>query len=152
VGPQAEASWERVVVGVDGSDCSRSALRWAAARARQSSCRLVVVHAWELMTSPDWYGMPLPDAPLYDKQVRSWLEDEIDEVLGANDLDVELRSVHEAAGNGLLHCTTPADLLVLGSRGRGRVSEILVGSVTMTCVHHARCSIAVLRSGTGPTP
>jgi nucleotide-binding universal stress UspA family protein len=152
VGPGAEATWERVVVGIDGSSCSRSALRWAATRAEQAGCPLLVVHAWELMTSPDWYGTPLPDPPLYDKQVQSWMHDEVDEVLGATDVPVEIRSVHESAAHGLLQCTVPADLLVLGSRGRNRVTDLLLGSVTMTCVHPAQCSVAVLRSGTGPTP
>ena len=150
--PDAPPAWGKVVVGVDDSDCARAALRWAAARATTAGCPLLVVHSWELLTSPDAFGAQLPDRALYAKQVEAWLHEVVDEVLGRSSTGVEVRAVHDSAASGLLGCTQPEDLLVLGSRGRGALSALVLGSVALSCVHHARCSVAVLRTGTGPTP
>jgi nucleotide-binding universal stress UspA family protein len=145
-------AWTRVVVGVDGSDCGDSALRWAAGRARANQCPLLVVHAWQLIANPDWFGAPPASAEQYGKQVDSWLHEHVDEVLSDHhDLTVEVRAVQDFAAAALLAATGPEDLLVVGSRGRGSFTHLMLGSVAMQCAHHARSAVAVLRAGTGPT-
>ena len=151
VGRDAQPTWSHVVVGVDGSDCSLAALRWAARRARASDCPLLVVHAWELLTAPGLIDVTIPDPETYGKQVESWLDEIVTETLGNHGLQVEVRSVRDQAAAGLLAAAGPADLLVLGSHGRGGFTDLVLGSVSLACVHHARSSVAVLRSGTGPT-
>jgi nucleotide-binding universal stress UspA family protein len=145
--------WARVVVGVDGSDCGDSALHWAAERARANGCPLLVLHAWQLVTNPEWFGSPPVSAEKYGKQVEAWLHDHVDEMLADHgDLTIEVRAVQDYAAAGLLAATGPEDLLVIGSRGRGSFTNLLLGSVAMQCAHHARSAVAVLRAGTGPTP
>lgn len=145
--------WTRVVVGVDGSDCGASALTWAARRARSNGCPLLVVHAWQLVTNPDWFGTPPVSAEQYGKQVEAWLHEHVDEVLGEHaDLVVEVRAIQDYPAAGLLATTGPEDLLVIGSRGRGSFTHLMLGSVAMQCAHHARSAVTVLRAGTGPTP
>jgi nucleotide-binding universal stress UspA family protein len=146
-------AWTRVVVGVDGSDCGDSALRWAAERARANDCPLLVVHAWQLITNPDWFGSPPVSAEQYGKQVENWLHEHVGEVLpDHHDVAIELRAVQDYAAAGLLAVTGPEDLLVVGSRGRGSFTNLMLGSVAMQCAHHARSAVTVLRAGTGPTP
>jgi nucleotide-binding universal stress UspA family protein len=145
--------WNRVVVGVDGSDCGDAALRWGAARARAHGCPLLVVHTWQLVTNPDWFGEVPADAGQYGKQVVEWLEEHVDEVLSDHgEVVVEARAVRDSAASGLLSATGPEDLLVVGSRGRGGFTDLVLGSVALQCAHHARSAVAVLRAGTGPTP
>lgn len=146
------APWTRVVVGVDGSDCGDSALRWAASRARADGCPLLVVHAWQLFTNPDWFGEQPVSAEQYGKQVESWLEDHVHEVLpDQGDLRIEVRAVQDYAAAGLLAATGPEDLLVVGSQGHGSFTNLVLGSVAMQCAHHARSAVTILRAGTGPT-
>jgi nucleotide-binding universal stress UspA family protein len=56
-------------------------------------------------------------------------------------------SVEDAAGAGLIGAASGADLLVVGSRGRGGFAALLVGSVSLHCLHEAPCPVAVVRSG-----
>lgn len=139
----------RVVVGVDGSLSSRSALRWAAAAARRHGCPLVAVRAWLLTSLPGALSMPYPpESPEYDRTVGDWLDQEVAEVL-SEDVGVEVRCVpvYGAASRVLLHETGPDDLLVVGSRGRGGFASLLLGSVAAQCSQHAVGPVAVVRAG-----
>lgn len=152
-GPGPVRPWHRVVVGVDGSDCGDAALRWAAARASAHGCPLLVVHTWQLVTNPDWFGEVPIDVSQYGEQIEDWLQVHVREVLGDRpDLPVEVRAVRDDTAAGLLSSAGPDDLLVIGSRGRGGFASLVLGSVALQCAHHARSAVAVLRSGTGPTP
>jgi len=146
--------WARVVVGFDGSDCARSALRWGAARATSHRCPLVVVHAWQFVTSPGWSAATsLPPHDDYVAQVQSWLRNEVDEsVPDLTGVDVQVLAVQDYAASSLVATAGPDDLLVVGSRGRSGFHDLLVGSVALQCTHHARGAMAVLRAGAGPTP
>lgn len=145
VAADTPVSWRQVVVGVDGSDSSLDALRFGAAQAQGADCPLVVLHAWEVMTSPDWVLVPVPEPHLYDDQVRRWLDDLVRTTLGDDAGQVETRSTQGMAASVLLDATGPRDLLVVGARGRARFNDLLLGSVSQTCLHHAACSVAVLR-------
>ena len=143
------AEWKRIVVGVDGSDWGDAALRWGAALARTHGCPLVVVHAWQLATSPDWFGGLQPDGERYASQVEAWLREHVAHVLpDQTGLSVQLSAVQDYAAAGLTSAAGPDDLLVVGSRGRGGFTDLVMGSVAAQCAHHARGAVAVLRRGT----
>ena len=148
----APDSWRRVVVGVDGSDCSVSALHWAAATAARHGCPLEVVHGWEFVPPSAW-AAPVSglDPETYDKEIEEWLHGLVHLALGDGDQAVTVRSVQERAAAALHEAAGPEDLLVVGSRGHGLMGEAFLGSVSSSCVHHARGSVAVLRAGGGPT-
>jgi nucleotide-binding universal stress UspA family protein len=136
---------ERVVVGVDGSDGSRTALRWAATEADQWSVPLVAVMAWEF--SP---LLVATDAPvgLEDLEAanRHLLRTLLDEELGADRAEsVVLALVEDSPVNALLDTATPNDLIVVGSRGHGGFKGLLLGSVSQQVVHHATCPVTIVR-------
>lgn len=139
----------RVVVGVDGSPGSRSALRWAAEAARRHGCPLVPVRAWLLTDLPAAIPMgPPPASTQYDTAVQSWLQDEVVEVLGGEGAgDVRCAAVYGAPARVLLEQAGADDLLVVGARGHGGFAELLLGSVATQCSQHSRGTVTVVRAG-----
>ena len=133
------------MVGVDGSEPSARALRWAAGHAAATGSSLEVVIAWEYPMTFGW-APPLPDDydPATDAQRIA--EREIAAVLGeeaARGVRVSVREGH--AAQVLLHAAQGADLLVVGSRGHGGFAGLLLGSVSTHCTIHAPCPVLVVR-------
>lgn len=139
-----------IVVGVDGSDGSRAALRWAAHEARLDGARIVAIHAW---TYPVSGALPYADLQTmaHDElrdAAEQTLKEAVAEALSGNDsLEVEERLVHGHAADQLVQATAAGDLLVVGTRGRGGFAGLLLGSTSQQCVQHARCPVVVV-----PTP
>jgi nucleotide-binding universal stress UspA family protein len=128
-----------VVVGVDGSACSRRALRAAADEARLRGADLVALHAvgW------DYPGIALL-APS-EKELLTWGRELVRSELRRADVSARavVRSGH--AAQLLARASRRADLLVLGSAGHGALSAITTGSTTDHCVQHASCPLLVIR-------
>jgi nucleotide-binding universal stress UspA family protein len=147
-----ETSAPRIVVGVDGSESSKAALRWAVGQAKLSSVAVDAVFAWDYPTP--WYGLVPPtdkEPGDYEAHARKVLDHAIDEALGPGPgRPVALRpiSAHGHPATVLLHAATGAQLLVVGNRGHGEFREALLGSVSMHCVQHAPCPVVVI-SGSG---
>src|ERR1019366_2067855 len=139
-----------IVVGVDGSEPSLKALRWAAQQARLTGATLRVLTTWEVATGTGW----VPAFPVdYDPQAvaRQALDEAITETLGADpDVAVE-RIVKEGhAAPVLLAAAKDADLLVVGSHGHGAFAGMLIGSVSEHLVRHAPCAIVVVHCDKPP--
>lgn len=139
-----------IVVGVDGSEPSLKALRWAAQQARLTGATLRVLTTWEVATGTGW----VPTFPVdYDPQAvaRQALDEAITETLGADpDVAVE-RVVKEGhAAPVLLAAAKDADLLVVGSHGHGAFAGMLIGSVSEHLVRHAPCAIVVVHCDKPP--
>ncbi|WP_458248536.1 universal stress protein [Streptomyces sp. MAI_2237] len=134
-----------IVVGVDGSDASRAALRWAARQAGLTGAALRIVQAWRL---PATYGMPADySGGDFEKQARESLARTVEETLGEHPeipADLEVVEGHPAAV--LTEAARAADLLVVGSHGHGAFTGMLLGSVSHHCVHHAVCPVLVVRA------
>jgi nucleotide-binding universal stress UspA family protein len=138
-----------VVVGVDGSSGSLAALDFAVAEAVARDARLVVAHAW-------WTAYPssttdiLPfisvDRAAYIGQSRDLMREMLDRVTTTERQPkaVQLVPVEDAPAQGLLALSENAGLLVVGSRGRGGLSGMLLGSVSQQCLHHAHCAVVVV--------
>ncbi|MEP6482403.1 MAG: universal stress protein [Rhodoglobus sp.] len=145
----------RVVVGVDGSESSKHALRWAQFVARASGSTLEAVIAWESFTGYGWMGngwaaMPADWNPAQDAEKA--LTATVDEVF-AQDRPVGLHlSVREGnAAQVLLEASEGARMLIVGSRGHGGFVGLLLGSVSAACTVHATCPVLVLHGDT-PAP
>lgn len=143
---------QRVVVGVDFSPSSRTALLWGLQAAQRAGCPLVAVHAWLVTTLP---GRPplqfVPELPEYANDVRAALDKELHDTLPAgHGVDVHAELSHTSAAAGLLVESTPNDLLVLGSRGRGGFASLVLGSVATQCAQHASGPVVVVRSPAPP--
>jgi nucleotide-binding universal stress UspA family protein len=132
----------RVIVGADGSEDSRRAIRWAAEEAKFRGAVLEVVHAWTLLGQPDDGTFN----PTYgEDEARQFLDAELDAVGDALDgVDVERTVVCDLGAPALIDAGKRADLLVVGSRGRGGFRGLLLGSVSSQVVQHAPCAVAVI--------
>jgi nucleotide-binding universal stress UspA family protein len=142
---------KRVVVGLDGSDESRSALRWAVAEAAVWDAQLDVVHAWDFpfVIVPPPMNLTHPaDVEALERSAGALLDAEVEAARahsGRSPRHVEKILVRDTASRALLDTAKGADLLVVGSRGRGGFGGLLLGSVSNQCVHHGPCPVAVVR-------
>src|SRR4051794_4383324 len=139
-----------VVVGHDGSQCAQAALRWAAGLARRADLDLHVVRAWAMTTAPQpstWVAGYVPPIADYEKAVL----DELGHHVAAARLDPAVRvtchAVHKPPVPSLIAAGERAHLLVVGARGRGGFTGLLLGSVSNQLVHHAACPVTVVRTG-----
>jgi nucleotide-binding universal stress UspA family protein len=140
--------FNKVVVGVDGSEHSLLALRWAALQAATMRAPLEVVTAWTFPEEPAPLGIEIL-VPWQDElmaQARAKLDQIIAEVLSEDERsDVTAKVVRGHPAKVLLNETSKHDLLVVGSRGRGAFEELVFGSVSDHCVRYAPCTVVVVR-------
>lgn len=135
-----------IAVGFDGSPQSEAALAYAFEEARLCDSRVRVVYAWQL---PVYLYAPTLAYNVDD--IRQAHEDYITGKLTAwrekyPGVQATLETVSGHPVTALVDASAEVDLLVVGSRGRGAVSSIVLGSVSRAVLHHARCPIAVVRS------
>jgi nucleotide-binding universal stress UspA family protein len=136
-----------VVVGVDGSPPSLTALAWAAEEASLKKLDLHVVVAWHM---PLMLGMPLPLPTGFDplEPARDVLEQAQRAVADSYpDLVVKTHVEEGPAARGLVRTAQAvgASLLVVGARGHGEVAGLLMGSVSENVATHAKCPVVVVR-------
>jgi nucleotide-binding universal stress UspA family protein len=138
-----------VVVGDDGTATSRAAVRWAAADAVRRGGALHVVRAWSLTTAPrprTWAVGYVPPFTDFEDAVREELaRTRRPLVADLAGLDVHWHAVHGRPEAVLATASTGAELLVVGSRGRGELRELLLGSVAAAVLHSASCPVVVVR-------
>ena len=139
----------KIVVGVDGSEPSKDALRWALDEARLRNAELVAVHAWQPVAAIPEPG-PAPGfdmvnvLPEVEEAAERLVNAVVDEVAGDD------RTVQRIAREGrtvevLADAARDADLLVVGSRGVGGFRALLLGSVSQQLAHHAPCPLLIHR-------
>ena len=136
----------KIVVGIDGSENSVRALRWAADEARNRDARLTVVHAW-LVPPLAYAGMEVApvDEELFaeaaEATARSTLQDA---VVGTVPAGIEVLVVRGHAGDVLIREGAKSDMIVVGSRGRGAVAGLLLGSTSQQVSRHASVPVVVV--------
>jgi nucleotide-binding universal stress UspA family protein len=146
----------KIVVGVDGSTAARAALQFAAEEAKLRGARVLAVHAWTYFPAPGigepgLMAMPEGDVPgLLEAERESadaLLTRAIEEAFpGGADVEVEPRLVDAEAEDVLVSEARDADLVVVGSRGRGGIASALLGSVSSHVVQHAPCPVVVVKA------
>jgi nucleotide-binding universal stress UspA family protein len=136
----------RVVVGVDGSESSVAALRWALGEAEARGATVEIVHVWDA---------PAPVGPVSAVtgadvgQLEDGARDVVDEVIaraagGEPTVEIERTTVPGGAGSRLLEAAERADVVVVGRRGVGGFSRLLLGSVSERVARHAPCPVVVV--------
>jgi nucleotide-binding universal stress UspA family protein len=141
--PDAEISPGGIVVGVDGSPTSELALRWAVEQARRTGQTVAAVVAWDFPTN---YGVDyLDDRVDWAEDARTALKAAVEHVVaGAGSPRVEQHVRQGHAARVLLDAADGADLLVVGSRGHGGFTGLLLGSVSQHLAAHAPCPVLVV--------
>jgi nucleotide-binding universal stress UspA family protein len=141
---------QALVVGVDGSTASTAALEWAAREASLRNAHLIVATVWDW---PRSYGWAVPVANGYDPaaDAHQMVERAVKPIRDAwPQLDIEVLVAEGHAGFVLSRLADGADLLVVGSRGHGELTGVLLGSVSSYCVTHAPCPVMVYRTPLAP--
>jgi nucleotide-binding universal stress UspA family protein len=136
---------DRIVVGVDGSASSINALDWAIRQAQLTGGSVEVITTWEWPLSYGW-APPVPSGFDPAGESAGMLEKILAPVRDANP-DVEIRStvVEGHPAPVLVDASRAAELLVVGSRGHGEFSGMLIGSVSEHCASNAHCPVVVVR-------
>jgi nucleotide-binding universal stress UspA family protein len=147
-----------VVVGVDGSAASQAALEFAVRQAVARDARLVVAHAWWVAhpgSPSDFLPFVSVDRGTYVAQSHDLMREMLARARATTSLRperVDLVPVEDAPAAGMLALAESAGSLVVGTRGRGGLAGMLLGSVSQQCLHHARCAVIVVPTPCGGDP
>lgn len=139
-----------VVVGVDGSKESVEALCWAVGYARRTGGTVRAVMAWQRQvhgySSYAGVAMVFPETLNLEEEARETLRRLVTDVVGESKCPPIQHLVLEGHPAALLvEQSKSADLLAVGARGHGAFTDLLIGSVSNHCVHHAACPVLVVR-------
>jgi nucleotide-binding universal stress UspA family protein len=142
-----------VVVGVDGSDASSSAIAYAYEQASSRGVGLTVVHAWWLdnmddvaaaaIWTVDWQTFAMEEQTLVAESLAGWQEK-------YPDVPVRRHSVRGLPVEALIRQSKSAALVVVGTRGRGGFGGLLLGSVSQGVMHRAECPVAIVHGHKDP--
>jgi nucleotide-binding universal stress UspA family protein len=138
-----------ILVGYDGSGHSLRALEWAAREAAVRRASLTVLSVCQ--AAPDRWRQATADGP-GDRgleETRTLAEEVVGKALAQADADlpqprVTIRAIKGVPAEELLNAAAGADMVVVGSRGTGGFSKLLLGSVSSHLTHHARCPVVVI--------
>lgn len=133
-----------IVVGVDGSELSEAALRWAVGQARLTGAEVHAVMAWNVPVSI--YLSPVAGEERYEREAEEVMDTVLRAVAEeARNVPVTKRMVGKHPSQALVRAADGAELLVVGSHGHGGFPGMHLGSVATYCVHHAPCPVLVYR-------
>jgi nucleotide-binding universal stress UspA family protein len=132
----------RIVVGVDGSQHGNAALRWAVREAKIHQGEIVAVFAWQM----PFIGMPGAfDRGEVERLCKIFLEEAVAAVLPEAHVPITKLVAEGDVSASLIEASKDADMLVLGSRGRGGFAGLKLGSVSQECVQHAACPVVIIK-------
>ena len=139
-----------IVVGIDGSSHSVRALDWALNEAAVKHAPLTVLTVHSVAVS-GWSGNPIlaPGDAEDEEKARQAAEEltlkAASQLGGAQPASVTVRAVIGFPVEELVKASGDADVLVVGSRGTGGFTKLIMGSVSDQVMHHAHCPVAVVR-------
>jgi nucleotide-binding universal stress UspA family protein len=149
---RTEAADGPVIIGVDGSPVSEAALAFAFESAAMRRAPLLAVHVWwDLLLDPvtlpslDWDAMAERERAELAERLAGWGEK-------YPDVAVERLVARDHPARVLAEQSERAQLLVVGSRGRGGVSGLVLGSVSHAVLHRSACPVAAVRADLGSGP
>ena len=131
----------QIVVGVDGSEISTAAVRFAFQEAARRHVGVIAVHAAMARQRHPSYGGPAAIA----EQVEQQLFDESLDHLRVPGIHLQTKLVHSHPAQALIDESADAELVVVGSHGSGGFAGMLLGSVSQAVLQHAGCPVAVVR-------
>jgi nucleotide-binding universal stress UspA family protein len=137
------AERERIIVGVDGSEASLDAVRWALRQAELTGSSVEALISWQFprQYGEEFYGEEFDWEKIATDTLRSSLAQLGDEA----QTRIEPRVVQGHPAQALVKASAGASLLVVGSRGHGGFVGMLIGSVSEHVIAHAQCPVLVVR-------
>jgi nucleotide-binding universal stress UspA family protein len=145
-GAPVEDRTRPVVVGVDGSPVSEAALAFAFEEASMRGVPLVALHTWwdlliDATAAPlfDWDAVESDEQQMLAERLAGWGEK-------YPDVHVERLVTRDRPARALVDESRRAQLVVVGSRGRGAGAALVLGSVSHAVLHKSHCSVAVVRA------
>ncbi|HZC70783.1 MAG TPA: universal stress protein [Jatrophihabitans sp.] len=134
----------RIVVGIDGSEPSKEALRWAGRLAAAEAATIEVVGVWQLPSSVGWATVS-PDFALAD-EFKIAVDKAVDQTFDERPGDLTVRCVEGDPAAVLLDASRDALMVVVGSRGHGGFMGLLLGSVSAKVAENATCPVLVVHA------
>jgi nucleotide-binding universal stress UspA family protein len=144
---ESNLNWP-IVVGVDGSTSATYAVRWAARAAARRKAPLSIVHFWDVVPMSRSYALALPVSYVeaVQDEGRQWLDAAAAAAREvAPDVAVSTELSRGSAAGQLIGRSASAELVVLGSRGLGGFTGLLVGSIAVAVATHGHCPVVVVR-------
>lgn len=144
---RADGTAQHVVVGVDGSSASRQAIDWAIQHAAPDDVVEFVYTQQQPATAAE-AGVVI-DPLMLIKETNVLLDRELEFVRSRYEVLPQLRArfIRGHAGASLIEAAAEADLIVVGTRGRGGVAGLLLGSTSTYLTHHATCPLVIVPDG-----
>jgi nucleotide-binding universal stress UspA family protein len=143
-----EKAMSGIIVGVDGSGHSQRALDWAMKEAAIRHVPLTVLTVHEAIRGYYSGVAVYADDPARTEQARQAAQAETDKVLagldGPRPEPVTVRAVHGFPVEELIKASQDADIIVLGSRGAGGFTRLMLGSTAGQVVEHAHCPVLIV--------
>lgn len=132
----------RIVVGVDGSQHGNAAFRWALEEARLHDGEIVAIFAWQMPL----IGVPGAfDRDEIERLATAFLDEAVDAVVTDPSVPITRLVAQGDVSVSLIESSREADMLVLGSRGRGGFAGLRLGSVSQACVQWAQCPVVIVK-------
>lgn len=147
--PTPSPAANRIVVGVDGSESSKQALRWARHLAGPTGATIAIVAAWP--TPSGWSDDGWVDDWSPKAAAEETVQKVVDDVFEGEPDNV---TVHVAPGSPaelLIEAGRGAAMIIVGSRGHGGFAGLLLGSVSSTVAEHATCPVLVVHGNAAPS-
>jgi nucleotide-binding universal stress UspA family protein len=132
----------RIVVGVDGSEHSNAALRWALAEAQTHSGMVTAVLAWQMpfLSIPGGF-----DRDELDKAYKNFLNETVSAIAPKPAVPLETLIAEGDPTESIVEASKGANLLVLGIRGRSPFAALLLGSVSQAAAANAHCPVVLVK-------
>ncbi len=135
---------KRIVVGIDGSEGSKAALRWALDEAKVHDATVEALFAWSYLNQSAPGGEFLPSYS--EEDAKAQLNQTINEVVGTqSEVTIEKTIICELPARALIEASKRADLIVVGARGLGGFRELLLGSVSHQVASHVACPVTIIK-------
>lgn len=136
-----------IVIGVDGSDVAKEALQYGLHEASIRGTRVRTVHAWMPSTFGAAGGLaavPPIDVDSLRREAEELLRATVEAVSGEGADRVDRVVAEGPAGQVIIENAADAEMIVVGSRGRGAIASVVLGSVSTYVVQHAHCPVLVV--------